>query len=57
MAYCVVWDLSLTFLSQIIWLIQPHNTVILYNIIKWGFGLNAVNQPKTSMGSSGNQFT
>ena len=35
---CVVWDFGLTFMSQIIWLIQPHSTVMFYNIIKWVIG-------------------
>ena len=29
-------------MSQIIWLIQPHSTVMFYNIIKWVIGLDAV---------------
>ena len=39
---CVVWDLRLTFISQFIWLIQPHSTVLFYNIMKWVIGLDAV---------------
>ena len=52
---CVVWDFRLTFMLQIIWLIHPHSTVMFYNIIKWVIGLDAVNEPTTSIGSSGDQ--
>ena len=52
---CVVWDFRLTFMSQIIWLVHPHSTVMFYNMIKWVIGLDTFNESATSVGSSGNQ--
>ena len=52
---CVVWDFRLTFMSQIIWLVHPHSTVMFYNMIKWVIGFDTFNESATSVGSSGNQ--
>lgn len=52
---CVVWDFRLTFMSQIIWLVHPHSTVMFYNMIKWVIWLDTFNESTAIVGSSGNK--
>ena len=34
-------------MSQIIWLVHPHSTVMFYNMIKWVIGLDTFNESAT----------